>query len=136
MYVRPNCNITSVNTDKVSAVKEGVVSADGDASIDDMYAEREQITGDLTIRPPTEKTCRVSYCADTCNGFPCPNGTRCRLVDVNCVTEPCPPIARCFKFNPCDTVLCAPNHVCKVCECGCPFVLAMFVCSHKLVDPG
>jgi hypothetical protein len=35
------------------------------------------------------------YCADVCAPGACPRGTRCQLVDVACVSEPCPPVRRC-----------------------------------------
>ncbi len=37
----------------------------------------------------------IPYCADTCRDFPCPPGTSCELVEVQCVREPCPPVAQC-----------------------------------------
>ncbi len=39
----------------------------------------------------------IPFCADTCEDFPCPNGTTCQLEDVLCIREPCPPIARCVE---------------------------------------
>ncbi|MCB9539980.1 MAG: hypothetical protein H6704_27520 [Myxococcales bacterium] len=45
--------------------------------------------------------CRVwretgeAYCADTCEGFACRDGTHCELNDVLCIRAPCPPVAQC-----------------------------------------
>ena len=41
----------------------------------------------------------MTYCADTCDGFECGRGEVCELVDVVCVREPCPPVARCTPVN-------------------------------------
>jgi len=45
------------------------------------------------VYEPTEEP----FCRDTCDGFPCPFGTECALVEVACPRNPCPPIARCIE---------------------------------------
>jgi hypothetical protein len=53
------------------------------------------------------RVCRVDphtgegYCADTCRGVECPDGEQCRLVDVDCVRAPCPPVAECRTIDRC-----------------------------------
>ena len=54
------------------------------------------------------------YCADTCDGFPCPEGQHCALQQVQCIRAPCPPIARCVDHDACATVRCAAPSVCQV----------------------
>jgi hypothetical protein len=52
--------------------------------------------------------CRVdpesgrSYCADSCDRFPCPPGAQCELTPVECVQSPCPPLAQCVPQAVCD----------------------------------
>jgi len=53
------------------------------------------------FRCKEDQECRVfgeantPYCADSCKNRECPDGTSCKLVDVVCITEPCPPVAVC-----------------------------------------
>lgn len=54
--------------------------------------------GDLTCR--AHQVCRRTrtgepYCADTCERVRCAPGTHCELKQVQCVVEPCPPVAQC-----------------------------------------
>ena len=63
----------------------------------------------------------VPFCADTCDRAACPEGTRCELVDVQCVSEPCPPVRRCEQRpNPCAQVNCRPGTRCVVNQVGQP----------------
>lgn len=45
---------------------------------------------------------REGYCADTCEGVRCEDGETCVLVDVTCVTSPCPPVAACRQLETCS----------------------------------
>ncbi|XP_030369392.1 uncharacterized protein LOC115620335 [Scaptodrosophila lebanonensis] len=44
-----------------------------------------------------ETGCSVCRCRDPCDGLECPRGQSCQLQDVNCKSEPCPPIPTCKK---------------------------------------
>ncbi len=60
----------------------------------------------------------VPYCADTCQGRQCPANEVCELQPVACVTEPCPPVARCVAQpgdpgDPCANVSCEENQTCQ-----------------------
>ncbi|XP_001993789.3 uncharacterized protein LOC6567649 [Drosophila grimshawi] len=41
--------------------------------------------------------CTVCRCRDPCDGFDCPNGQTCQLQEVQCKSEPCPPLPTCKK---------------------------------------
>ncbi|XP_037809607.1 uncharacterized protein LOC119602262 isoform X1 [Lucilia sericata] len=41
--------------------------------------------------------CSQCRCRDPCDGINCPNGQSCQLMEVNCKTEPCPPVPTCKK---------------------------------------
>nr|XP_022902311.1 balbiani ring protein 3 [Onthophagus taurus] len=71
-----------------------------------------------------QKGCRTCKCSDPCTKISCrEDGEICRLVDVECVDGPCPPIAMCLpkKENPCqygeplrlgssdETISCGPD---------------------------
>lgn len=58
----------------------------------------------------------VPYCADTCSDIACPNGQECALVPVRCITEPCPPVARCIPSDPCRALACEEGQVCRIWE--------------------
>ncbi|MFT5042696.1 MAG: hypothetical protein ACI8TX_003689 [Hyphomicrobiaceae bacterium] len=45
---------------------------------------------------------RQGFCADTCRGVECDEGEACLLVDVECITSPCPPIAECRPLQTCQ----------------------------------
>lgn len=58
------------------------------------------------------------YCADTCRGAECPKGEHCELVEVRCITTPCPPVAMCVEDDgppdPCDGLVCEDGYHCEV----------------------
>ncbi len=64
---------------------------------DDMCREHQECR--LYRNPDCSATgvvaCVEPYCADVCDRGACPAGTRCELVDVQCIREPCPPVATC-----------------------------------------
>ncbi|KAH8360251.1 hypothetical protein KR093_011467 [Drosophila rubida] len=41
--------------------------------------------------------CSVCRCRDPCDGLDCPNGQSCQLQEVQCKSEPCPPLPTCKK---------------------------------------
>ncbi|EDW80868.1 uncharacterized protein Dwil_GK11329 [Drosophila willistoni] len=45
----------------------------------------------------TETGCSVCRCRDPCDGLECPNGQSCQLQEVQCKSEPCPPLPTCKK---------------------------------------
>lgn len=44
-----------------------------------------------------ETGCTVCRCRDPCDGLDCPNGQTCQLQEVQCKSEPCPPLPTCKK---------------------------------------
>ncbi|KAM8703394.1 hypothetical protein ACLKA7_008074 [Drosophila subpalustris] len=44
-----------------------------------------------------ETGCSVCRCRDPCDGLECPNGQSCQLQEVQCKSEPCPPLPTCKK---------------------------------------
>ncbi len=64
---------------------------------DDMCREHQECR--LYRNPDCSATgvvaCVEPYCADVCDRGACPAGTRCELVDVQSIREPCPPVATC-----------------------------------------
>ena len=60
-----------------------------------------------------DRDSREPYCADTCRNFPCPEGQSCKLVEVNCVREPCPPVAECIADDPDRCTLPAQTGPCQ-----------------------
>lgn len=41
--------------------------------------------------------CPICQCRDPCEGVICPGGLQCQPQEVNCKTDPCPPIPSCKK---------------------------------------
>jgi hypothetical protein len=74
------------------------------------------------INRPDPRPTEPSACA----AILCPVDTVCRVRDVACVKEPCPPVAECVPIeatppatSPCDTVRCAAGTHCEVREVQC-----------------
>ncbi|XP_017874547.1 PREDICTED: uncharacterized protein LOC108621630 [Drosophila arizonae] len=44
-----------------------------------------------------ETGCSVCRCRDPCDGLECPRGQTCQLQEVQCKSEPCPPLPTCKK---------------------------------------
>lgn len=52
----------------------------------------------FTLDPDTK--CPACQCRDPCDGVQCGDGTECRVVDVSCEDEYCPPVPACLPRKP------------------------------------
>ncbi len=48
-----------------------------------------------------------------CATVKCAAGTHCEVVEVQCITAPCPPIAQCVADDPCSLVDCGDGMTCE-----------------------
>ena len=46
-----------------------------------------------------EKGCRTCECRNPCNDISCPNGEECQLIQVECITTPCPKMPICVPYR-------------------------------------
>jgi hypothetical protein len=74
-------------------------------------------TDDVGSTCVDSRVCVDGACVqNSCAGITCDEGHHCALMNVVCITSPCPPTAMCVpdETNPCAAVLCGPNTTCVV----------------------
>lgn len=54
----------------------------------------------------------------SCDGFACPIGSHCELVEVQCITTPCYPQPMCVDGEVCGDNLCGDGEYCCNASCG------------------
>lgn len=71
--------------------------------------------------------CKICQCRDVCDGITCPGSMTCQPQEINCDTEPCPPIPSCRRSRSLD----------DFCPSGMPLMITNttnpFLCGN---DPG
>lgn len=58
--------------------------------------------------------CPICQCRDPCEGVVCPGGLQCQPQEVNCKTDPCPPVPTCKKARSLSD-LCPGKVIVKIC---------------------